>query len=76
MNQKLDKEFYTINDVAQLFGVTRTTVYEWMNTGRLAYVVIGGRRRITRSALQAFIRPGAPAEHDAEGIVIPGLVAA
>jgi excisionase family DNA binding protein len=72
MNQKLAKEFYTINDVAQLFGVTRTTVYDWMNSGQLPYVIVGGRRRITREALQAFIRPGEPSEQDAEEKLVPG----
>ncbi len=66
MNQKLDKEFYTVNDVAQLFGVTRTTVYEWMSSGRLAYVVVGRRRRVTRDALHAFIRPGQAVAPDTE----------
>ncbi len=76
MNHKLVKDFYTINDVARLFDVTRTTVYDWMNTGKLPYVIIGGRRRVTREALQAFIRPGESSEQDTEENLVPGLVAA
>jgi len=78
MNQRFDKEFYTINEVAQLFSVTRSTVYDWMNAGQLAYVIVGGRRRITREALQAFVRPGTPpetAEEESE-IVVPELALA
>lgn len=52
------EKFYTVDQVAEVFGVTRTTVYEWMKTGRLAYVQVGGRRRVTQSALDAFVVPG------------------
>lgn len=52
------EKFYTIDQVAQLFSVTRVTVYDWMKTGRLAYVQVGGRRRVTQSAIDAFIQPG------------------
>ena len=76
MNQKLDKEFYTINEVRELFGVTRAAVYKWMESGRLPYVIVGDRRRITREALQAFIRPGTSQEEDSEENLVPGLVAA
>ncbi len=68
MNQKLDKEFYTINEIRELFGVTRAAVYKWMEAGRLPYVLVGDRRRITREALQAFIRPGEVAAQDAEDV--------
>ncbi len=73
------EEFYTVDEVAKLFKVTRTTVYEWMRTGALAFVQVGGRRRITQSAINAFIKEGKPdevTEGDSEGITIPGLVAA
>ena len=51
-------EFYTVDEVAKMFKVTRTTVYEWMRSGSLAYVQVGGRRRITSSAIKAFIKEG------------------
>ncbi len=60
----LEKEFYSIKEVCELFGVTRATVYDWMNTRGLAWVRIGvgGRRRITKEALQAFIKAGRDAD--------------
>jgi excisionase family DNA binding protein len=55
-------EFFTIDEVAQMFKVTRTTVYEWMRSGELAYVQVGARRRVTRSAIDAFVKEGRPEE--------------
>jgi excisionase family DNA binding protein len=48
--------FYTINEIASMFGVTRATIYQWMNGGKLAYIVVGCRRRIPQEALDAFIK--------------------
>jgi excisionase family DNA binding protein len=46
------KEFYTTGDVAAMFGVTRQTVLNWCERGRLPSVVTpGGQRRIPVSAL-------------------------
>jgi excisionase family DNA binding protein len=52
----MEKAFYTINEAAELLGVTRKTIYQWMDSGRLAFVVVGERRRITQDAMQAFIQ--------------------
>jgi excisionase family DNA binding protein len=75
------EQLYTIEEVAKLLKVSRKTLYEWMGTGRLAFVLVGDRRRITQSALNGLIRAGTPAsddetEEDGEGIPVPGLVAA
>lgn len=59
-----EEKYYTVNDVARMLQVTRTTVYDWMRSGSLPYVIAGGRRRITASALQAFIRAGNPQQDD------------
>ena len=53
-----DETFYTIDEIAKKFKVTKVAVYKWMNTGLLDYVYIGGHRRITSTALLKFIRPG------------------
>ena len=72
------EKFYTIKQVADQLGVHRTTIYDWMNSGRLAYVEVGERRRITQSALNAFIKAGGSKEtkEDAEGDYAPGLMLA
>jgi excisionase family DNA binding protein len=51
------EQMYTVNEVAKLLGVTRQAIYKWMAEGLLPYVVIGHRRRVKESALQAFVRP-------------------
>ncbi len=75
------EQLYTIEEVSKLLKVSRKTLYEWMNAGRLPFVLVGDRRRITQSAVSSFIREGTPTSDDtegesSEGITIPGLVAA
>ena len=73
----MDEEYYTIDEVAERLKVTRKTVYDWMRSGDLHYVQVGGRRRITGSALKAFIRQGKPEEVKGDGETLsPALVAA
>lgn len=55
---KLEKELYTIQEVADLFGVTKPTVYDWMKNRGLDWVWLGARRRITRDAIESFLRSG------------------
>ena len=70
-------EFYTIDEVAKMFKVTRATVYEWMRSGDLAYVQVGGRRRITQSAINAFIKEGKTEEAESsEEMFSPALAEA
>lgn len=48
-------ELLTVNQVAELFRVNRTTVYGWMNRGLLkpACRTPSGRYRFSRAALMA-----------------------
>jgi excisionase family DNA binding protein len=62
----MEKKYYTINDLTRLFGVTRTTIYDWMTTGKLPYVIIGARRRVTAEALAEFIKAGGNKEETEE----------
>ncbi len=45
----------TTGEVADLLGVSRTTVYDLIRTGRLASVRIGRSRRIHRDEIVAYI---------------------
>lgn len=56
----MEEEYFTVDEVAEKLKVTRAAVYKWMKAGRLAFVYVGDDRRITSSALKAFIRPGRP----------------
>lgn len=45
-------EWITINKAADILGVSRRTVYNWMDTGKLPYRLTPGRtRRVRRDDL-------------------------
>ena len=72
------EDYYTIEEVAQKLRVNRVTIYRWMQSGALRYVMAGERRRIPQSALDAFLREGRPEDvkEDNEDIYSPALLAA
>lgn len=45
------EKLLTVADAAALLGLSRSTVYQLMESGRLAYVRIGRARRIPRGSL-------------------------
>jgi excisionase family DNA binding protein len=51
-----DKIAYTINEACSATGLSRTTLYELMNSGKLPYSLVGTRRRILRESLEKFIK--------------------
>jgi len=71
----VNERFYSINELTAMFGVTRTAVYDWMKTGKLDFVVVGTRRRVLQSHLDAFIQAGTQAAKAemAEKNATPGL---
>jgi putative molybdopterin biosynthesis protein len=48
---------YTPQEVADLWKVTRRTVYEWIKDGRLKACKIGDTVRIAEADLKAFVQP-------------------
>lgn len=55
----MDEEtFYTIPEAAKKLRVTRAALYKWMKQGRLKFVLVGSERRITGSAIDAFVKTG------------------
>jgi excisionase family DNA binding protein len=46
---------YSVDEVAQITGLSRDLLYDQMRTGRLGYVKVGRRRIITRQSLEAFL---------------------
>ena len=45
-----EKKYYTTHEVANLVGVTSTTIIKWIKDGKIfAYKTLGGHRRIGRS---------------------------
>ena len=51
-------KYYSVAELTQLFGVSRTTLYNWMDWGWLDYDQVGGRRRFTREQVEQFIKSG------------------
>lgn len=60
----LDKEFYSMSQLAVLFQVHRSTISRLISDGELAYIQIKNSKRIPRWEVQRFIdnqiesRPG------------------
>ena len=50
-----DQLLYTLPEVAAMLGLGRTTLYEEMNRGRLAYVKIGRSRRISSEQVRRYV---------------------
>ena len=53
-----EERFYTIPEVAAKLRVTRAAIYKWMKEGKLAFVMVGSERRVTSSAIAAFVQEG------------------
>ena len=47
---------YSILEVAELTGLSRSLVYDLMNQGALGYIKAGRRRIITARQLEAYLR--------------------
>lgn len=50
-----DRLTYSVNDVIELTGLSRATIYRQMNAGHLAYLKVGSRTLIKREAIEAFL---------------------
>lgn len=50
------KNFFNLNEVAAVFNIHVTTVYRWIELGKLKAVDLpSGRKKISREELQKFI---------------------
>jgi|TARA_R100000049_G_C1869775_1_gene30015 excisionase family DNA binding protein len=54
----MDKEYYTVREAAEILGVTRQTIYNWITAGVLDITqkVKGGAIRIHRLDIPTFVR--------------------
>ena len=46
---------YSVDEVAQIIGLSRDLLYDQMRSGRLGSIKVGRRRIITRQQLDAFL---------------------
>lgn len=53
--QGTERLAYSVDEAAQLTGLSRDLLYDEMRRGRLTYVKIGRRRLITRQHLEQFL---------------------
>lgn len=53
------ENYLTLKDVAARLKVTKKTLYEWRRAGKIEFVKIGTRNRITTAELERFIEEGA-----------------
>ncbi len=54
-SQKTERRALRPKEAARAYGVSRTLIYSWLKTGRLASVRLGGARLIAVDALEALI---------------------
>ncbi len=52
----VDSEWMSAESAAKSLGVSRPTVYKWMNTGVLSFVLVGTHRRVPREDVDALVR--------------------
>jgi excisionase family DNA binding protein len=55
LNANVERRALRPKEAAKAYGVSRTLIYEWMKSGRLASVRLGGARLIAVDALEALI---------------------
>ncbi len=46
---------YSVDEAAQITGLSRDLLYDQMRIGKLAYLKVGRRRLITRRSLETFL---------------------
>lgn len=56
--------WYTVAEACAYLRVSKTTLYDYMNSGRLKFYNLAGTRtrRFRQSDLDALLEPGSPAE--------------
>jgi excisionase family DNA binding protein len=51
-----ERKTFSLGEVAELTGLCVSTLYNFMGNGRLQTIKVGGRRLVTRKALDALLR--------------------
>jgi len=53
--EKKELKAYSLNELAKFFGVTKRTIYNWKDEGRLPITIIGSKSYMTEQQLQEFL---------------------
>ena len=54
----MDERYFTIEEIATRFKVTRQTVQNWLREGKLDSVKLGRARRILESSVDRMLKEG------------------
>jgi excisionase family DNA binding protein len=46
------KDYLTQTEAGEILSVNRVTIWRWMTSGKIMYVVVGGRQLIPRSEVE------------------------
>jgi len=52
----MDQLLFKIEEAAKVLGTSRSTVYRLMTSGQLVSIRVGRSRRVTRQALERFVK--------------------
>jgi excisionase family DNA binding protein len=52
----MQDEYYTPEEIAARYKITRQAVYNWITSGRLRAIKLGRSLRIPREAFEEFVR--------------------
>ena len=61
------EKLYSVEEAANYFGVSKTTIYNWIRQDGLQFKVRGRRKFFSQENLDGFIRPGS-VEQDFEDL--------
>lgn len=53
---EIDDEYFTPEEIATRFKITRAAVYQWISQGKLQGTRLGKATRISRKALEKFLQ--------------------
>lgn len=62
-----EEKYYTIPEAAERLRVTPQAIYKWVRQGKLKAVYVGSDRRITESAIVAFVK-ASTREQESRGV--------
>jgi len=58
----VEKDVLTVPDMAQILEVSRSMVYNMVNSGQIPYVKVGSKTRFIKSQIEAWLADGGSKE--------------
>ncbi|WP_175463510.1 helix-turn-helix domain-containing protein [Draconibacterium orientale] len=53
--EKKELKVYSLDELAAFFGVTKRTLYNWKDEGKLPLIIVGSKSYMTEAQLQTFL---------------------